>query len=174
MERRRHATCGSRRAGVVVLLAAAGCLSAATARADVVTGPPEEPDCPNGSRAASCGYGHGYDHCAPRTCVVGETCDEGELCQDVDFCVTSVDCGWEADSGVPTTEPSVEAECDEDGSCSTGSCETLRVCMTEPVFGDADSCACSAARPGRAGSALGLGLAVAAAFALWRRRRGGR
>ncbi len=54
--------------------------------------------------------------------------------------------------------------------CSSGTCETMRVCSTAPIFGDVGGCDCST--PGRAGGGVSFGVLVLLGFlALQARRR---
>jgi hypothetical protein len=154
------------RRAVALAMAAGVWLALGPARADVVSGPslPEDDDCPDGSQGASCSeYGHGgSDHCAPRTCVTDGECGDGEFCEDARLCITYMECySYELDGGT-SSEPSVEGNCDESGSCDVGTCESRRVCTARTVFDDV-GCDCAVALPGGGGPGTAAGLALIAA-----------
>lgn len=159
-----------RRFTVTLVIAACTWLASRPASADVITGPtlPDRDECPDGSRDASClDYGHGGGHCAPRTCTSDEECAEGEVCEDARLCITYVECThYDSDGGMTyDNEASVEGNCEEDGACEVGACESRRVCSGRAVFDDV-GCDCAVALPGGgAGTAAGLAF-IAAALAL--------
>lgn len=116
---------------------------AASAFGDVITGPPPEDDCPDGSRGTNCrGFGHGSDTCTPRSCSRNEDCDDGETCENTELCIDEVECGIEGDAG-PNYADHVAGSCEDGESCSSGTCQTREVCLTAPVFNSAGGCGCS-------------------------------
>ena len=160
------------RKGLAWLVAAATLLVGDAARADVVTGPAPEDTCADGTRGGNC-MGHGFAFCVPRTCVDDSTCANDERCQEVDLCIEPIDCGFGPPDAGPDLTDTVEGSCGEGRACSVGTCETLRVCLTDPVFDDAGGCDCAIGAPQRGGSAVATGLVlfVLALQALRTRRR---
>jgi hypothetical protein len=143
----------------------------ADARADVVTGPPPPDDCPDGTSGSAC-FGHGTDFCVPVTCASDAACGEGQICREQELCIGQVDCGWGPPDAGPTYTDTVEGDCAGGAECAEGSCETRRICVTDPVFDNADGCRCAAVSPGRpGGGAFPVGLALVAALLLTARRR---
>lgn len=99
---------------------------AATAQADAVPMPPE--DCMEGTTGDSC---HGGIYCGPSNCTDGSQCDSGEVCEDRELCIGQIDCtgGWDPEAG-PFYSDTVEGSCAGGAACSSGTCQTLKVCVS--------------------------------------------
>ncbi len=142
--------------------------------ADAVGPPPSS--CPDGSRGESC---HGGDFCSPERCSDEIDCDGDEYCDTVRLCIDRIDCasGW-TPPGEHYWNDTVEGHCaGGESECSTGSCQMVRVCISD---WDADftgryGCGCRVAGPSALGGAALVALAIAATAALaLRRSRSGR
>ncbi len=108
----------------------------AAASADVV-GPMDSIDCPTGASESSC---HGSQYCSPDRCTDDDDCANGATCEELDLCMDTRTCGgWNTDE-----YDEVEGACAGDGVCSEGTCESVMVCVPEPIFRDAGGgCSCS-------------------------------
>lgn len=143
----------ARRALRVVFVFLAALLAAEVASADVITGPPPEDDCPEGSTGMNClGYGHGSDTCRPQTCTRDEDCGDEGICQNADLCIARVECGIEDPDAGPTYQDDVVGSCEEGSACDEGTCQTLQVCATAPVFESAGGCDCASGGGGGSGA----------------------
>lgn len=118
------------------LLCCSGVVLSDAARADVVDMEPD--NCPDGTVGATC---HGGPHCAPKTC--SSTCSGGKVCREVAVCTGKIGC---AGMLGPDEDPSdyevtrVFAYCAAGGGCSSGICQTMKLCM-DPLPGGDDTTA---------------------------------
>jgi MYXO-CTERM domain-containing protein len=147
-------------------------LSASVAAADAVAPPPT--DCPNGTHGES---SHTGPYCAPQTCSSDADCSGGQTCRELAMCIAQQACGGlmldagpYPDGGFPPPcrFDAVHGLCNAGAACTTGTCETRRVCAA-PEPSASPGCGCRAGAGGSIAGALAviaLGLAIAA-----RRRR---
>ena len=124
----------SLRSSLAALTVVAVMLCGTRARADVVM--PEPDDCPEGSKAGTC---HGGPHCRAEPCVDDASCTNGKTCQQVKRCVEQINCS--SRNPTPSYVDSLTGSCKGDGTCSEGTCKTIKLCL-EPG-GEATSRGCS-------------------------------
>ncbi len=139
-----------------------------TALADVVGPPPT--DCPTGSHGASC---HGGAYCAPVTCVDSSSCTNGTTCLEVKWCIGQISCAgrWPFDAARPLTD-TFEGSCEGGGTCTKGTCKTIKVCTVPGGSSPGRGCSCSiASRTSPSDRAPGWLVPVLAALLFLRRRR---
>lgn len=114
------------RTGSAAALFALLTLAGGAARADVVDIPPS---CPDGAIADGC---HSGPYCRALGCSDEEPCPPDRVCKEVDRCTQQFACGGGLDTGdMPIPFDNILSECGEGGQCSTGTCKTLKLCVSE-------------------------------------------
>lgn len=117
----------------IVLLAFAFVLPTARAFADAV--PPAPTECPAGTEGAS-------SHCGPACfaleCSTDQPCPTGSTCKTVAMCVAERTCVGAVSQPYEVTE--VTGLCPT-GTCGSGSCEAMAVCVADGSSDPSSGCA---------------------------------
>jgi hypothetical protein len=155
-------------------------LAASWVRADAVSAPTVT--CPIGAIASAAHFPR-EGICAVHACTGNADCGTDAYCDTAPLCIVTMSCGGRFDSGPfpdggfgpPCTFDTAPAACSADGTCTSGTCETRRVCLPRPVAPSA-GCGCGVT-PAHAGigavaSILWLALAGARRMSSRRRRAG--
>ncbi len=108
---------------MAMMIAAATLLATPSAWADMVPPPPD--NCPSGATGESC---HGGEYCRPYTCDDDSSCSGGRVCREEQICVGQYHCPGGIYGGESFPD-SFESMC-ANGSCTAGTCETMKVCVT--------------------------------------------